>query len=171
MKTLRKPLIAAAVLYAGYIVLVLTSIDHLPERIATHFSGTGIPDGWMSRSGYIRIALLFGIFFPLSFPAACLFLRLLPNSAFNLPRRDYWLAPDRRVSTLDDFLRRSLWLSCMSIAFVGGVHYLVLRSNQLSQPRLSTGAVLLIAGCYVAVILVGLILFLRHYGDGAVDRV
>src|SRR2546427_7634657 len=38
--------------------------------------------------------------------------RFLPVNSINIPNRNYWLAPERRVVTFDFLFRHLLWLAC-----------------------------------------------------------
>lgn len=71
----------------------------MPEKMASHFDGRGVANGWMSRDGFVGVyvfvlALMSAMFFLL--PRG---LAKLPPSMINLPNRDYWLAPERRAKT------------------------------------------------------------------------
>ncbi len=69
MKTLRTPLLVLGLLYLCFFGYLAASSSQLPERVATHFDGSGQPDGWSSRSDHLRFMLVFGLAFPLFVPA------------------------------------------------------------------------------------------------------
>src|SRR5580692_11121933 len=71
----------------------------LPERLASHFGASGLPNGWMTKPQFfIAYALVF-------LPA--LFVEFLvgrsvakkPADKLRLPNKEYWLAPERRAET------------------------------------------------------------------------
>ena len=79
---------------------VFSTIDQLPETVATHYGAGGRANGWMTRSGY----LLFMMVFLLGFSTLVSFLigfipHKLPRLT-NIPNRGYWLAEERREGSL-----------------------------------------------------------------------
>ena len=125
-------------------------LGDLPEPVATHFDLAGRPDGWSS----IRTLLVLNV--AVAVTVAALFwlipplLRRLPDDRFNLPRKDYWLAPERRAATLDWLGRRVLWFGAATQAFLVAVFGLVLRANLVNPPRLSMPAFWILLGGFLA---------------------
>src|SRR5437762_12723974 len=111
----------------------------MPDQVATHFDANGHPNGWMSRAADLLFTALLGGGLPLFISGICFAIRFLPPVMINLPRRDYWLAPERRAETSDYIFRQSLWFGCLMVCFVGGIHLLVVAANQRSSPQLSNG--------------------------------
>ena len=106
----------------------------LPEKVATHFDITGLPDGWMSRTSHLIFIGLFGIGFPLLIIGICWSVRYVSPVTINIPHRDYWLAEERRLESVDFVFRHSIWLGCLGIAFITGLHWAVVLANR-QQPR------------------------------------
>jgi len=46
-----------AAIYTGFVFLAILQAawygPRLPETVASHFGGSGLPDGWMARQSYI----------------------------------------------------------------------------------------------------------------------
>jgi uncharacterized membrane protein len=140
------------VLVAAAAFVVLTS-SGLPPAVASHFGAGGQADGFMSRAGYVTFMVVMMVGMAALIVGVPRFLRSLPTAAFNLPNRDYWLAPERRVATLDDIERRMRWLGCALLALLAYVHWLVVRANAaqpavLPQPEFYWG----LAGFAIAVV-------------------
>ncbi len=163
MKALRTPALILGCLYLCLFGCLAFSTGHLPSRVATHFDGGGRPDGWMSREAYLRFVAVFGLAFPLFVPAMVYACRFLPDRLWNLPHRDYWLAPARRPETKAYLFRHSLWFSPMALGFVMGVHLLTLHANRTAQAQLSTPLALPLAGCFIAGTAVWVVSMLRHF--------
>lgn len=107
----------------------------LPDRVATHFDVAGNPDDWMSKQSATIVSLVLAIGLPLLFYAVGLLIRIVPASTINIPRREYWLAPERRAESIvwvQGFLR---WFSCAMAAFAVSLNHLrillLLRFNGL----------------------------------------
>lgn len=129
----------------------------LPERMAAHFNLAGEPDGWMSRGAFAAVssavvlvvgAILAGVF---------ALIRRLPDRYFSLPRRDYWLAPERRASTIGFLDRRLSWLGIATLLLLMVLAQLVIRANLSGDPRLPAFLPLFLLGPYL--ILVGVLAF------------
>lgn len=124
---------------AGFVLLALVcAIDvammshyHplLPERMAVHFNAKGEANGWSEKGEFVVLyyaimgaaALLFG--------GLALSLRKIPSSLFNMPYREYWLAPERKAETCDVLGRYLLWVGNATMVMILGMFYLIMRIN------------------------------------------
>src|SRR5688500_1481613 len=88
------PLAIALFAYAAFLVGLAATYARLPERMASHFDASGVADGWMTRDAYVWFMVGVVTFVSLTMNAAFGSVRFLPNAVINIPRRDYWLAPE-----------------------------------------------------------------------------
>ena len=167
MKTLRSPILLLGLLYLCFFGYLASSSSHLPERVATHFNGSGQPNGWMSRAAHLRFMVVFGLAFPLFVPALVYASRFLPNGLFNLPHRDHWLAPARRAETMAYLFSHSLWFAAMALGFAIGIHASIIQANGLAQVHLSTLAALALGGCFLAGTAIWGASMIRHFNRPA----
>lgn len=165
MKSSAKPALILVLLYLSFVACLLASRPFLPERVATHFDGAGRPNGWMSRTGHLAFTLALGTGLPAVMVGTCFMVRYLPARMINIPRREYWLAPERRALTSTYLFRHSIWLGCLSVSFVLCIHLLILQANTggLAQPNLSSPAILALAGGYVVGLACWIVSMLRHF--------
>jgi uncharacterized membrane protein len=163
MKTLRTPALVLGLLYVCFFGYLGSSSSQLPSRVATHFDGHGQPNGWMSRAAHLRFMAVFGLAFPLFVPAIVYASRFLPDRLFNLPHREYWLAPARRNETMAYVFRHSLWFASMALCFAIGINYSIIHANSLAQAHLSTLLILPLAGCFLAGTAVWGVSLVRHF--------
>lgn len=133
MKTIRIPALLLGLLYLCFFGSLALSNSRLPTRVATHFGATGQPNGWMSRSAYLWFMIVFGVIFPLFVPALCYLSRWLPSWCYNIPHRDYWLAPERRRAVSAYLFRHSFWFAAMALAFVMGIHFSTVQANSFGR--------------------------------------
>lgn len=163
METPRTPTLVLGFLYIVFIGCLALTAGSLPERVATHFDLSGQPNGWMSRSTHLAFIAGFGLVMPLVVVGVCFALRFAPESSINIPHRKFWLAPERRAETISFVFRHSLWLACGTVAFVTGVHLLVVQANSQIPAQLPLAPILAWAGCLIVGIAVWAGLMLRHF--------
>ncbi len=163
MRFIRTPVILFVLLYAGLLVYVNQTTSMLPDRVATHFGIDGQPNGWMTRSGYIAFISAFGLGLPAFTIIAAFLSRFLPSWMINIPNRDYWLAPERRPYTDAYVLRFCLWLACLEVGLVGGMHYLTVVANRTVPVRMPTGALVTVLAIFVAVLGVWSLALVRRF--------
>jgi hypothetical protein len=115
---------------------IAATTGQLPARVASHFGAGNMPNGWMSRDGYLAFMLFFALAFPIVIVAAVGWLPRIAPRAINVPHRDYWLAPVRREGTLAALASHASWLGCLLVLFIAGVHYAILEANASVPQRL-----------------------------------
>jgi hypothetical protein len=166
MKSLPRPALLFAVLCCFYAAFLLYLSNALPERTATHFNFAGEPDGWMTRTEAVAWAAVFGFGWPLLVVAICWSIRWLPPALINLPRKDYWLAPERREETFAWFGGHAWWFASLSIGFAFGIHCLMLKANHASPPRLPGPAAVSLAIAFLGGVGLWVLAILRRFGGG-----
>lgn len=122
----------------------------LPGRMASHFGPGGDANGWMSRSafvgGYVGLIAAMAILYN----GLTWVLPRLPASMINLPRRDYWLAPERRQRTLEDLGRQLARIGVAMVLFLMVVFHLCLRANLDGTFRLNPAVMILPLATFLA---------------------
>ncbi len=105
-----------------------------------------------------------GLGFPVFIVGVFFAIRFLPDSVINLPRRGYWLAPERRAATFAYAFRHSFWIASMLIGLSAGVEYLTLQANRqgAAMAHLSTPA-LALTGCFFAGTVVWIVCMFRRF--------
>src|SRR5688572_20621201 len=145
----RAPFILLAFFYLVFFATLALTANDLPDPVASHFNGRGNPDNWMERSNYLLFTVGLALFLPGVVVGLCYAIRFMPDTVINLPRREYWLAPGRRHETFDHVFRQSIWFACMAVAFVIGIHLIVLQANAQFPVKLSAPLLMGFAGCFV----------------------
>ncbi len=163
MKSSYAAAIALVLLYACFLSYWAWSGTQLPDRVATHFNGSGEPNGWMSRSTSQTFMLVFGFVFPLFIVGLCYATRFLPASLVNIPNRQYWLARERRTETANYLVGHSLWLACLMVGFVTGIQYSIVQANRQIVPHLATSVLLEVVVPFIAGTAIWVIVLLRHF--------
>jgi hypothetical protein len=156
-------LTALAIIQAGLILTLVLTSQQLPPRVASHFGGGGVPDGWMSRPAYLVTMAGVGVGLSLLQIGIFYCIRYFPPSVINLPHRDYWLAPERQDETIDTIFRAGVWLAILVTVFVIIIHLLVVAANRSQPVRLSSGVWPLSAGFLMAIVFWTVALIRRFY--------
>ena len=150
-------------LFVGFGASLLATASQLPERVATHFNAAGEPNGWMSRSDCLAFMAGFGVAFPLFMIGICWSVRFLPVWMINLPHKEYWLANERRVESVDYVFRHSIWLSCLGLGFVIGLHWATTFSNQRQPVTLPVEWILSITGLFLSGVAAWVVCLYRRF--------
>lgn len=156
------PLLVLVLLSAGYAAFVANTASLLPERVAIHFGLGGQADRWTDRS---QTASFFEILtvVPAIFVLLGIVMHLLPAGAFNLPHRDYWLAPERRAQTVEVICRQLNWMGCLMVLFLAGIYWLTILANRATPPRLPMNLFLLLVGAFLGATILWTIIFIRRF--------
>ena len=120
-------------IFIGNILLAVLSLIVLPERVAIHFGGGGLPDSWSSKYFHTIFFMLTDIvlFFLMYYlPQLVLF---FPARYISLPNRDYWLQEQNR-NELKTKLGGLTWeYGTFLFAFLFVIGFLAVMAN-LSHP-------------------------------------
>ena len=150
MRTISIPVILLGLAYALFAVSLAYAAERLPDVVATHFGGEGVPNGWMSRSGNLLFLVAVAVGVPLLIIGSCAVSRFFPVRTFHVPNRAYWLSSERRCQTTAYMTRHSLWLASWTVLFVTAINLLIVAANSISPPRLSNTALFVMLGIFVA---------------------
>jgi hypothetical protein len=135
----------------------------LPQTMASHFDGAGRPDGFQSRDAFVALcaAILLGTV--AMFGGLGTLFRRLPSTWFNLPNRDYWLAPERREETLEAISTQLEWFGAVSLLLYLFVIQMVMETNLTSEPRLDSRLMWAVVGLYLIFALVWTTRFILRF--------
>jgi hypothetical protein len=134
------------------LLLLLTASDiayhypRLPEQVPTHFGLTGQPDAWSSRQAFLLGAILVPTVLVLFFSGLAFAMLKVPLRFLNVPRREYWLAPER-----EDYTRRMIgeliiWLGLTMLATLSALNHSIMRASLTSSPNLGSWPWWILAG-------------------------
>ena len=157
----RLALLATFIVVAAF--FALSSVGGLPERVATHFTTSGVADGWTSREDYRLFTLLSLTVLPSLLVWLMAGLPRLTNGNGQIPNRDYWFAQERRHATESFLIAHAFWLGCMTVAIVYGMHIAIVRANAITPPVLATDRFVTMVVVYLFGLGRWFATFLRHF--------
>jgi len=135
---LRVGMPALAFVLASVAAYVGWTSQELPPVVASHFSFSGVADGFTPRGAYTALMIALVVFIPLV-PAILPGALARNGAGLNIPNREFWLAPERRAATLAFMRGHGLWLAGALALFMGYNHGLTVRANALEPPALPSG--------------------------------
>ncbi|MGH9335094.1 MAG: DUF1648 domain-containing protein, partial [Vicinamibacteria bacterium] len=137
-------------LVAGAGVLqLLYYYPRVPDEVASHFDGRGNPDGYQSRDGFFGMSAAMLVLAVGLFGGLGAIFRRIPSKWFNLPHRDYWLAPERREETLDFITGQLEWYGAATLLLFLFVVQMAVEANFGPERRLDAGSIWLVLGLYL----------------------
>lgn len=107
--------------------------SRLPDPMPSHFDAAGQVNDEMSLFAYYSLMIVLHLVMLVLFPILGAFLKVIPNSLINVPNRDYWLAPERRDSTLlftSTFLIAIGWQTSWLLIFMFHLTCMVAMENK-----------------------------------------
>ena len=135
----------------------------LPERVASHFGPSGVPNGWMTKSQFLTIyAVMILPALAVEFWVARRIAKT-PGARVNLPNKEYWMAPERRASTVAYFESFFAWYGCAFLLLLVFVMGLALRANLDPSPQLPTGPTVAALVAFVLFNVVAIVAMYRRF--------
>lgn len=110
----------------------------LPEKLATHFDAAGKANGWMTRQDHGLFMLLTGLGLPAFILCLIWLMRFLPPSLLNVPRPDYWRAPENYPKACAIMLLWAQWLATGELLWMTQLNHQIVLANHLKPPRLAS---------------------------------
>jgi uncharacterized membrane protein len=162
MKKNLLPVFVLLLLTAAYAAWIAHGTAQLPDRVAIHFGADGRANGWAHRTQAAQIFETL-VIVPVILLALALVMRVMPTGAFNLPHRDYWLAPERRKETVAAISGQLIWMDCLLVAFLAGIYQLTIEANRLAPPHLPMNLFLALVIGFILATILWTILFLRRF--------
>lgn len=144
----RIPLFAYAVLIMALLYQTRVYIPQLPPAVASHFTFSGEPNGFMSRESFKAFSLLTQGGVAGFFLLLALVIPRLPASLISIPNSEFWLNGEYRAESMVFLARSVLWMGALSFAFTLMIIQSTIRAN-LSEVILLGRSFWISSGFYV----------------------
>ena len=163
VSSIRVPLTVFFLLVFCLAGIAIWSHVQLPDRMAVHFDGSGTPDRWSGKWEMTGVMLGVAVLYSLIFGVFSIYLPKLPARLWNLPRKDYWLAPERASETLTSFGRDYLWMGILMLLLMGYVQWDVFQANTVRPDHNLTMNIWLVLGVVVLFIVMAIRMAVKFY--------
>ena len=124
--------------------------QRLPDRVATHFNGSGKPDGWMHRDQAALFMVGLETLMPAIFLGIAYMIYFIPSQLINIPHKEFWLAPERREASISFMAKSTAAFSLAISLFFIGMNHLTYLANR-AEGNLSPIGFWILMACFLAV--------------------
>jgi len=150
------PGLAQLVLIVFAAIQTIYYYSKLPERIASHFGGGGLPDRWTPKGSlFLTYWAVIGLVLAISIGIPAV-IGKLPRRIINLPHKEYWLSDEKYPETLSIFRAQFRWFGVILLSLQVAVFQMVFQTNLTQTPVLSGWFVLVLIGFALALVFWGI---------------
>lgn len=151
------------VVVAVWLTVVAWQVVVLPDRVPTHFDGSGQADGWSSRNGALAFSAIFPLLVVLPMPLLSRMALHWPH-AINGPNRHWWTATPRRLIRFERLMREDLWvITVLTMALLVAIQVGITLTAVAGNESISTTFLFGGLGAYLVAMVV---VMARMYGGG-----
>ena len=155
------------ILFFAIVLLAIAQCAHdyplLPDRLASHFGASGIPNGWMTKSQFfITFAVILLPALAVEFWVSRSIAKK-SDAKLRLPNKEYWLAPERRAETFAYFESFFAWYGCAFLFVEVSAMGLAMRANFDTPPQLPTGPIVSVIAGFILFNIVAVIAMFRRF--------
>ncbi|RYG88493.1 DUF1648 domain-containing protein [bacterium] len=143
------------------IALALVYLPRLPAQVATHFGPSGAADAWSPRGGLVIGVVVVAAIMHAVFLLSARLTRWTNDDLVNLPHKAYWLAPDRRETTMRRIERHVIRMGIATQTLLFLVEQRVLAANVAGTGLGST--VWIYTTVYLTILTLGIVAMVREF--------
>ena len=151
------------ILFAVALGQIAWHFPQMPAVMATHYDGSGTPNGWMSRSTAIGFQIFMLGVVAAAFVALPWALGRIGTALINIPNREYWLAPERRAESVLSLRRWMAALGCAAVLLLMVVTELNFRTNLETPPRLPAMPLLVCVSAFLVFMVLWILGLIRRF--------
>ena len=153
-----------------FVLLALLSLvyfwrlySQLPDVLASHFNGSGVPNGWMPKADFFKFLPLAGALIAAIAFLSPKLLAILPPSMVNLPNKDYRLAPERRAETVQYFEAALGWFGCAIFSLILFAAYNAIQANLHPARGFDSSSILVALGVFFGFVIFFIVRITGHF--------
>jgi uncharacterized membrane protein len=135
----------------------------LPQTVASHFDMAGNANGWSSKETFIGIYTAVIVVMLFAYLVLPPLIKYMPVSLISLPKKDYWLAPERREGTFLFFSEQMLLFGNATFLFLIVTFQLAIQANLTDASRFSSETMWILLGGYLLFVAIWLVRFVLKF--------
>jgi uncharacterized membrane protein len=163
VRKVRAPTIAFILLAACAAVQIAYYLPRLPAVIVSHFNAAGIADGWEAKPFFLEFYVIILVMLGLIFLLVPRLMYVIPVEMINLPNKAYWLAPERRASSLAFFVDHFEIFGAATLVLLVCFMQLTMVANLSAPVVFPTLTALVLLAAYFAFAIVWLVIAFRRF--------
>ena len=140
---------ALIVVFVANLILMAVSLAVLPDQVAIHFGGGGLPDSWASKEFNAAIFLVLEVPFFLLFYFASSMTMGVSKKFLNVPNKDYWLEEENKARFQKIFGRYMAEFGVAIFLFFFCINLLALQANLADPVKLDERIFLVVFVVYM----------------------
>ena len=150
---------------AAGILLLYYHWRRLPEEIASHFNGSGVADGWMTKDFHFLLSSGIMILITAMFILIAVLVQKLDPKWINIPNKEHWFSQELESQTRLDLSAWSYSYGAVINVFLLFVFHLVYLANTSNPVKMDNTS--MFAGLLVLLVtsIGGVIWLFIRYGD------
>ncbi len=127
-------MVCVSILVAG----AINNHQQLPDKIASHFKGSGVANGWTSRSSFTISMLAVGLGVPAFVIGIMYSIRFFPAKFLNVPNPSCWRDPKNYRKACDFLFVSSFWFGSAFLLWQAYFSRTIVEANLVSPPHLDS---------------------------------
>jgi len=153
-------------IFIGLLVVAILQIifyyPQMPEVMASHFDGAGVPNAWSGRDGFFALYAAILVMLAVVFLYLPKWSEKRANFGMKIPHREYWLAPERIQQTRQFFRRQMLIMGIVHLLLAIVTIQMAIVANFNESPVLDS-RIFSILIAYFVFLTIWLIYFFLHF--------
>ncbi len=134
------------ILTLGVCLFIFVSSESLPPLVASKFDSAGVASREMPRESYRNLMIGTVLFLAAIHGFVFWLVRILPESAINLPNKKWWLLPKNRDQTMQYITHWGIAMGSAVVLFFGGIHACMIVANRISPPAMPNSEFTILLG-------------------------
>ncbi len=157
------PYIISLIAFAGFIIRAIYWLPLMPDKIAIHYGFNGTADNWGNKMEFIILMGGLMLFLGMLFFGLSALMTRLPDTMINLPNKEYWLAPERRETSLNTVAQLMKDIGSRTLLFFAVIFEITCRSNASLSLQIDTQLFFIVFGMYLFAVIVSIVYFVKQF--------
>jgi uncharacterized membrane protein len=164
MQDARLPKLIFAVLALGAAIYFSTYYSQLPDVVASHFNGRGVPNGWQTKPAFFGLFAAVSVLITIIGFGIPRIIASVPPQLINLPNKRYWLAPEHLAETMNFLKAYFAWFGCAVFLIMILTFDYAIQSNLHPDQRPDVSRLWYILAGFLAFVVVWIIRMFTRFG-------